>query len=169
MEKDYSCTYVETLARVGRYTSMEDLRLPAFLSPMTSFRFLNCLRGLALGIAVVSQLAGQTAPANKRVDKAAAYYHYTLGHMYAEQAGNKGDFLNKAIENLRLALKADPDAAFISEELSDLYVQSGRLREAALDAEEAIRREKSMRTCCAKQSSSIQRSSRSSQRISTPG
>ena len=59
--------------------------------------------------------------------------------MYAEQAGNKGDFLNKAIENLRLALKADPNAGFISEELSDLYVQSGRLREAALDAEEALR------------------------------
>ena len=36
-------------------------------------------------------------------------------------------------------LKADPGAAFISEELSDLYVQSGRLREAVQDAEEALR------------------------------
>ena len=26
-----------------------------------------------------------------------------LDHMYAEQAGNKGDYLNRAIENLRLA------------------------------------------------------------------
>jgi len=122
---------------------MEDLRYPAFLSPMTSFRFLNRFPGLVLGILTVSiaasQAAGQTTAASKPVDKAAAYYHYTLGHMYAEQAGNKGDFLNKAIENLRLALKADPDAAFISEELSDLYVQSGRLREAAQDAEEALR------------------------------
>jgi tetratricopeptide (TPR) repeat protein len=122
---------------------MEDLRLPALLSPMTSIRFLNCLRSLATGVLMTgiatSQLMGQTAPAGKPVDKAAAYYHYTLGHMYAEQAGNKGDFLNKAIENLRLALKADPDAGFISEELSDLYVQSGRLREAAQDAEEALR------------------------------
>ncbi|HYI92596.1 MAG TPA: tetratricopeptide repeat protein [Bryobacteraceae bacterium] len=110
---------------------------------MTSFRFLNRFPGLVLGILTVSiaasQAAGQTTAASKPVDKAAAYYHYTLGHMYAEQAGNKGDFLNKAIENLRLALKADPDAAFISEELSDLYVQSGRLREAAQDAEEALR------------------------------
>ena len=75
----------------------------------------------------------------KEGDRASAYYHYTLGHMYAEQAGNKGDFLNKAIENFRLALKADPGASFISEELSDLYVQSGRLREAVQDAEETLR------------------------------
>jgi tetratricopeptide (TPR) repeat protein len=59
--------------------------------------------------------------------------------MYAEQAGNKGDFLNRAIENFRLALKADPSATFISEELSDLYIQAGRLREAVQDSEEAIR------------------------------
>jgi len=82
---------------------------------------------------------GQTPQAPKTGDRASAYYHYTLGHMYAEQAGNKGDFLNKAIENFRLALKADPGASFISEELSDLYVQSGRLREAVQDAEETLR------------------------------
>ena len=53
--------------------------------------------------------------------------------MYSELAGaygNRGDYLTKAIENYRLAMKADPDASFLAEELSDLYVQSGRLREA---------------------------------------
>jgi tetratricopeptide (TPR) repeat protein len=94
---------------------------------------------IAIGFAAVSQLAGQTTQAPKVGDRASAYYHYTLGHMYAEQAGNKGDFLNKAIENFRLALKADPGASFISEELSDLYVQSGRLREAVQDAEDTLR------------------------------
>ncbi|HYP07776.1 MAG TPA: tetratricopeptide repeat protein [Bryobacteraceae bacterium] len=109
---------------------------------MTPSKHLHHLRGFVLGLAVASQLAAQTpAPANKpsAADRATAYYHYALGHMYAEQAGNKGDFLNRAIENLKLALKADPGATFIGEELSDLYVQSGRLREAVQDAEEALR------------------------------
>lgn len=78
----------------------------------------------------------------QKVDKAAAYYHFTLGHLYSELAGaygNKGDYLNKAIENYRLAMKADPDASFLAEELSDLYIQSGRLRDAVTEAEESIR------------------------------
>jgi tetratricopeptide (TPR) repeat protein len=108
---------------------------------MNSKNYLSYLRGIAFGIAgfasAVAPLSAQSAP--KPSDKAAAYYHYTLGHMYAEQAGNKGDFLNRAIENFRLALKADPSATFISEELSDLYIQAGRLREAVQDSEEAIR------------------------------
>ena len=77
-----------------------------------------------------------------KVDRASAYYHYTLAHMYAEQAsslGNRADFVNKAIENYKEAIKADPQAATLSEELSDLYLQANRLREAQSDAEEALR------------------------------
>ena len=62
--------------------------------------------------------------------------------MYAELAAtynNRGDYFTKAIENYRVALKADPGAAYVSEELSDLYIQSGRLREAVTDAEEALK------------------------------
>ena len=88
---------------------------------------------------------GQTgAPAAKTPDRAAAYYHFALGHLYAELAGsygNKGDYLNKAIENYRLALKADPAASFLTDELSDLYVQAGQTRTAVLEAEEAIRQD----------------------------
>src|SRR5207302_7147480 len=79
----------------------------------------------------------QTAP-----DKAAAYYHYSLGHLYSELAGasgNRGDLFNKAVESYKQALKADPSASFISEELSDLYIQSGRLREAVTEAEAALK------------------------------
>src|SRR5258708_7293665 len=93
------------------------------------------------GSACLSSLQAQ-APAAPRVDKASAYYHYTLGHMYAEQAsmfGNRGDFVNKAIENYKEAIKADPTAAMLSEELSDLYIQSGRLRDAQTDAEEVLK------------------------------
>jgi tetratricopeptide (TPR) repeat protein len=83
--------------------------------------------------------AGGAAP---KIDKASSYYHYALAHMYAEQAsmfGNRGDFVNKAIENYKEAIKADPSAAMLSEELSDLYVQSGRLREAQTDAEDVLK------------------------------
>ena len=72
---------------------------------MIPSRFLHSFRAVAIGVTAVAQLAGQSAPANKTADRSTAYYHYTLGHMYAEQAGNKGDFLNKAIDNLRLALE----------------------------------------------------------------
>jgi len=87
---------------------------------------------------------GPAAPATgeTKVDKAAAYYHYSLAHMYAELAAtynNRGDYFSKAIENYRLTLKADPAAAYVAEELSDLYIQSGRLREAVTDAEEALK------------------------------
>ena len=82
------------------------------------------------------------AGAAAKIDKASSYYHYALAHMYAEQAsmfGNRGDFVNKAIENYKEAIKADSSAAMLSEELSDLYVQSGRLREAQTDAEEVLK------------------------------
>jgi tetratricopeptide (TPR) repeat protein len=93
------------------------------------------------GSACWSSLHAQPA-APPKVDKASAYYHYTLAHMYAEQAsmvGNRGDFVNKAIENYKEAIKADPTAAMLSEELSDLYIQSGRLRDAQTDAEEVLK------------------------------
>src|SRR4029078_11591189 len=89
-----------------------------------------------------SALQAQTGGAAPKVDKASAYYHYTLAHMYAEQAsmyGNRGDYVNKAIDNYKEAIKADPTAAMLSEGLSDLYVQSGRLRDAQTDAEEVLK------------------------------
>ena len=105
MEKDYSCTYLKRLSNVRRYTSMEDSRSPRLSVSHDPIQVSAFVRAVAIGVAAVAQLAGQSAPANKTADRSTAYYHYTLGHMYAEQAGNKGDFLNRAIENLRLALE----------------------------------------------------------------
>src|ERR1700688_3443126 len=94
-----------------------------------------------IGSSALWAQAPQTGAAPK-IDKSSAYYHYALAHMYAEQAsmvGNRGDFVNNAIDNYKEAIKADPTAAMLSEELSDLYVQSGRLREAQTDAEEVLK------------------------------
>src|SRR5271154_6748699 len=87
--------------------------------------------------------APSTPPSSTaKADKAAAYYNYSLGHLYSELAsayGNRGDYFNKAVESYKAALKADPDATFIAEELSDLYIQSGRLREAVVEAEDQLK------------------------------
>ncbi|MGH9668324.1 MAG: tetratricopeptide repeat protein, partial [Bryobacteraceae bacterium] len=100
--------------------------------------------GLAF-LSMAALAAGQTpaasgaGPANL---KAEAYYHYALGHLYAElgaAAGNRGDYFNQAIDNYRQAMKDDPTASFLSEELSDLYIQSGRLRDAVTEAETALK------------------------------
>jgi tetratricopeptide (TPR) repeat protein len=87
---------------------------------------------------------GQNTPvANQGVDHATAYYHYALGHMYAEMAGSYGargnDYVNQAIQNYKAAIKADPQTSMLAEELSDLYIATGRLREAQNDAEEALK------------------------------
>jgi len=99
---------------------------------------LPCL--LFLASAAFAQ--NDTATTKPDEDKAAAYYNYSLGHMYAELAasnGNRGDYFTKAVDSFKAALKADPSATFISEELSDLYIQSGKIREAVTQAEDALK------------------------------
>ncbi len=99
----------------------------------------------ATAVAVATLAFGQQAPSqpSPQSDKANAYYHYAMGHLYAELAaayGNRSEYLNNAIENYRAALKADPKAGFIVEELADLYVNGGaQLSSAVSEAEEAIK------------------------------
>jgi tetratricopeptide (TPR) repeat protein len=61
--------------------------------------------------------------------------------MYADLASINGspEYIRKAIENYKLAIKDDPETPMLSEELSELYIQTGRLREAQADAEEALK------------------------------
>src|SRR5262245_56220935 len=109
---------------------------------MTFQRKLPALACAILGAFGNHQILAQPAAPKSPTDKATAYYHFTLGHLYAELAaayGNRGEYLGKAIENYRLAIKADPAARFLAEELSDLYMQAGRHREAVTESEEALR------------------------------
>jgi len=85
---------------------------------------------------------GQGNAAASSADRSTAYYHYALGHMYAELAGNttnRTEYVNLAIENYKAAIKADSSSALLAEELSDLYSQSGRMRDGQTDAEQAIK------------------------------
>jgi tetratricopeptide (TPR) repeat protein len=75
-------------------------------------------------------------------DKGTAYYDFSMGHLYSEMAsayGNRGEYLNKAIEYYKDALKLDPSATFLSEELTELYIQSGQLNRAVTEAQDLIK------------------------------
>ncbi len=97
---------------------------------------------LAASMTTASVQAPQAARA-AAPDRAAAYYHAALGHLYAElaaQFGGRGEYIQKAIENYRLAVQNDPESPALAEELAELYVQSGQIRSAVAEFEEAVRR-----------------------------
>jgi tetratricopeptide (TPR) repeat protein len=75
-------------------------------------------------------------------DRAAAYYHYGLAHLYEDLAVNAGrsDYATQAVEEYKLALSADPDSTFVQNGLADLYFKIGRIREAVTAAQEQINR-----------------------------
>jgi tetratricopeptide (TPR) repeat protein len=76
-------------------------------------------------------------------DRASAYYHYALAHMYEEQVTvyGRSDLANKAIEEYHLAIDADPSSEFLTSGLAELYVKTGRIRDAVLEAQDIIRRD----------------------------
>lgn len=111
---------------------------------------------LALG---VSLLAAQTKPAHAgdaapaagtpasaatpKVDRAAAYYHFALAHMYEEQVASYGrsELANKAIEEYRAAIDADPTSEYLTASLAELYARTGRIRDAVIEAQDILKRD----------------------------
>ena len=99
--------------------------------------------GLALG-QTPTDTGSPSASDPKVSDKASAYYNFAMGHLYAELAGafgNRSDYTNKAIEYYRQAMKLDPTASFLSEELTDLYIQAGRIKDAVNEAEDLLKQD----------------------------
>jgi tetratricopeptide (TPR) repeat protein len=91
--------------------------------------------------AAPSKPAAQTSP--RKVDRAAAYYHYTVAHMYEEQVTvyGRSELANKAMEEYRLAIEADPSSEFLTSGLAELYVKTGRIRDAVLQAQDILKRD----------------------------
>ncbi len=81
--------------------------------------------------------------ASKKPDKAAAYYHYSLAHMYEELVAiyQRAEFANKAIEEYRAAIEADPSSDFLNSGLAELYAKAGRIRDAVLEAQDVLKRD----------------------------
>jgi tetratricopeptide (TPR) repeat protein len=110
-------------------------------------------------ISVAAAAAGQSSPsptpapapsdaksapaAAHKGDRSAAYYHYALAHMYEEQVTvyGRSDLANKAIQEYRLAIDADPSSEFLNSSLAELYVKTGRIRDAVLEAQDIIKRD----------------------------
>jgi tetratricopeptide (TPR) repeat protein len=87
----------------------------------------------------------QSKPASsaRKVDRAVAYYHYTLAHMYEEQVAvyGRSELATKAMEEYRLAIEADPASEFLTSGLAELYVKTGRIRDAVLQAQDILKRD----------------------------
>jgi tetratricopeptide (TPR) repeat protein len=87
--------------------------------------------------------SSDSKPSPRKTDRAAAYYHYSVAHMYEEQVTvyGRSDLANKAIEEYRLAIEADPSSEFLTSGLAELYVKTGRIRDAVLEAQDIIKRD----------------------------
>jgi tetratricopeptide (TPR) repeat protein len=93
--------------------------------------------------------AGATAAAKNaqsappKTDKAAAYYHFTMAHMYEEEmaAYGRSDLMTKAIQEYRLAIEADPTSQYLTSGLAELYARTGRIRDAVSEAQEILQRD----------------------------
>ena len=87
--------------------------------------------------------AKPTQSSPRKVDKAAAYYHYTMAHMYEEMvtAYGRSDLAMKATEEYRLAIEADPSSEFLTSALAELYVKTGRIADAVKEAQDIIKRD----------------------------
>jgi tetratricopeptide (TPR) repeat protein len=79
----------------------------------------------------------------RKVDKASAYYHYALAHMYEEQVAMYGrtELANKAIEEYRQAIDADPTSEYLTAGLAELYAKTGRIRDAVMEAQDILKRD----------------------------
>ena len=84
----------------------------------------------------------EAATKGKTPDRAAAYYHFALAHMYEEQVATYGrsELANKAIEEYRAAIDADPASAYLTSGLAELYAKTGRIRDAVVEAQDIIKR-----------------------------
>jgi tetratricopeptide (TPR) repeat protein len=128
----------------------------------------NTCRALVLFMAVSSLAVAQTAPAKvppkppgpaaaapasqtppskpaKTPDRSAAYYHYMMAHMYEELVATYGraEFINKAVDEYKLAIENDPSSEYLSSGLAELYAKTGRIRDAVLEAQDIIKRDPS--------------------------
>jgi tetratricopeptide (TPR) repeat protein len=93
-------------------------------------------------------VAGTQAPAAtgspavplRQLNRADAYYHFQLGHIYEEMVAVTGrtEFTTKAVEEYKAALEADPSSLYLASTLAELYARSGDIRKAIVEAQDVI-------------------------------
>jgi len=86
---------------------------------------------------------GSSTPASKPAaadsatgaDRAKAYYHLALANIYEDDAATYGsqDYANRAIDEYKTALNADPDSPLLNDGLAELYFRiPGRVHDAEI-------------------------------------
>jgi len=102
------------------------------------------LIAVSLGAVAFGQAAAPPAQNGAPSDsRASAYYNFAMGRVYAELAqaeGNKED-IDKSIQYYREALKADPKASIILDELTELYLAVNRLDDATAVAQDLLKQD----------------------------
>jgi tetratricopeptide (TPR) repeat protein len=99
------------------------------------------LLAISLGALAFGQTPADTSTASDT--KSGAYYNFTMGRIYAELAqayGNRPEYLNKAVQFYQEALKLDPAAGQVFEELTELYIATNRMRDAIATAEDTLKK-----------------------------
>jgi tetratricopeptide (TPR) repeat protein len=81
--------------------------------------------------------------AEKQPDRADAYYHFQLGHMYEEMVAVTGrsEYATKAVDEYKAAVQADPKSSYLASALAELYARTGDIREAIVEAQDVISRD----------------------------
>ncbi|HYL96213.1 MAG TPA: tetratricopeptide repeat protein, partial [Terriglobales bacterium] len=93
--------------------------------------------------ATQSQPAAPAGKTPSQSDRAAAYYHYSMAHIYEElvQSYGRSDLANKAIDEYRAAIASDPSSEYLNNGLAELYWKTGRIRDAVLEAQDLLKRD----------------------------
>ena len=84
--------------------------------------------------------AASVAPEQK-ADRAQSYYHYSLAHIYEEMMAITGraEYASKAIDEYRKAVESDPKSEYLNSGLAELYLKTGRIRDAVIEAQDIIK------------------------------
>ena len=96
---------------------------------------------LTLGLSAILPAAAQKpGETSSQPDRATAYYHYTLAHLYQQLAAEhmRREYLNRAVEEYQAAIKADPGSDYIHLKLVELYASFNRLDDAVAEAQKIL-------------------------------
>jgi tetratricopeptide (TPR) repeat protein len=87
--------------------------------------------------------SAQSAPPLKQPDRAAAYYHFQLGHIDEDMAAGTGrdEYATQAVAEYKAALQADPSSSYLASALAELYARTGDIRDAVAEAQDVINRD----------------------------
>ncbi len=110
------------------------------LLPLVPARAQNPPAAASPAIAAANAANGNPAAAEtpeQLAGRAQAYYHVAMASIYEDDATSQGrpEFINRAIEEYKLALNADPGSPELNDALADLYFRvPGRAHDAEVTA-----------------------------------